>query len=90
MWMGGSGGKGPPSIQPHKEPVCQAHDEQRTYPAVHPPHRESFPQDFSSLFFWVRNSACWKKKKKKADKLRERGGVEAGGCEGAGGRRGPE
>ncbi len=84
MWMRSRGGKGPPSAQPHKGPVCWAHDEQGTYPAVHPPHRESFPQDFSSsFFFWVKVSARRQdSKKKKKCKNGWGDGKEAGGGRG--------
>lgn len=81
VWMRSRGGKGPPSTQPHKGPVCWAHDEQGTYPAIHPPRRVPFPQDFSSYFFGRRFQHADNTRKKKRRKERKTAGWREGGQE---------
>lgn len=63
VWMRSRGWKGPPSSQPHKGPMCQAHDEQGAYPAVHPPHRELYPWHFYQFFGSV-DSKHWRVSKR--------------------------
>lgn len=72
VWMSSREGKGLLFTQPHKEPVCWAHGEQGTYPALHPLQKDSFPYNFSSSVFggWGRGGGLQRIKGKKRKEVK--------------------
>lgn len=75
VWMSSREGKELLFTQPHKGPVCWAHGEQRTYPALHPLQGDSFPYNFSSSVLCWRGEGVTENKaeKGKKKKLKEKG-----------------